>query len=235
MPTPTTAGLRAELVFDGAYLLSLWILAFSLRRQLARLAIPLRWSAAPLVLAFTLLAIGDSVHVGLRFVALATGRLPEGWIGYGGLATAITVTLFDLLLVQGHQRLNQTGWGSLPRLLLTLALVRLILLLPPQNDWAAAVPPQPWSLLRNLPLVALTIGVGWLYLRTPGPSHQWQRAIGALLLASALCHLPVTLWIQQQPLLALLMIPKSLAYLASGLVLQRRLQRSLWMAPASFR
>lgn len=235
MPTPTTAALRTELVFDGTYLLSLWILVASLRLQLARLAMPWRWSAQPLVLAFTLLAIGDSAHVGLRFVALATGHLAEGWIGYGGLATAITVTLFDLLLVQGHQRLNRSGWGPLPRLLFTLTLVRLILLLPPQNDWAAVVPPQPWSLLRNLPLVALTIGVSWLYLRTPGSTEQWQRAIGALLLASALCHLPVTLWIQQQPLLALLMIPKSLAYLAAGLVLQRRLQRSLWMAAASFR
>jgi hypothetical protein len=107
--------------------------------------------------------------------------------------------------------------------LVALALLRLVLLSLPQNRWAAAVPPQPWSLLRNLPLVALTAGVAWLYLRTPGPCQRWQRAIGGLLLASALCHLPVALWIQRQPLLGLLMIPKSLAYLGVGLIVYRRL------------
>ena len=44
-----------------------------------------------------------------------------------------------------------------------------------------------------------------------------------MLLVSALCQLPVVVWIQQQPLLGLLMIPKSLAYLAMGWVVYRRL------------
>ena len=76
----------------------------------------------------------------------------------------------------------------------------------------------------------VTVGLGWLYLRTPGVTQRWQRRIGALLLVSALCHLPVVLWIQQQPLLGLLMIPKSLAYLAMGWIVYRRLAS---MAPIS--
>lgn len=156
--------------------------------------------------------------------------LREGLVGYGALATAIAVTLFDLLLVQGHQRIGQERWRLLPRLLLALALVRLMLLALPQNHWAAVVPPQPWSLLRNLPLVALTVGVGALHLGSQGVQQRWQRWIGALPLVSALCHLPVVLWIQQQPLLGLLMIPKSLCYLAMGLILYRRLPT---MAPIS--
>jgi hypothetical protein len=212
-----------ELLFDGGYLFTLWLLVFGLGQRLGRLEAPSQRCARPLVAAFALLALGDTAHVGLRLLGLVGGGLQDGWIGYGALATAITVTLFDLLLVQGHQRLRQRRWGPLPRVLVALALLRLVLLSLPQNRWAAAVPPQPWSLLRNLPLVALTAGVAWLYLRTPGPCQRWQRAIGGLLLASALCHLPVALWIQRQPLLGLLMIPKSLAYLGVGLIVYRRL------------
>jgi hypothetical protein len=232
MLNPRTAGMVTEVVFDGAYLLTLWLLVIGLCRRLAPLEAPSRRCAGPLVLAFILLAWGDTAHVGLRLVGLAQGRLQDGWIGYGALATAVTVTLFDLLLVLAHQRLGPRRWGPLPRLLLALALLRLILLGLPQNRWASVLPPQPWSLLRNLPLVALTVGVGWLYLATPGDRQRWQRAIGGLLLASALCHLPVALWIQRQPLLGLLMIPKSLAYLAVGLIVYRKLPS---IAPISSR
>lgn len=225
-----TIGVATELGFDTAYLLTLWALVIGLLRRRVPLQGAQRLGASSTVLAFLLLAMGDSAHVGLRLLGLSRGDLSEGWVGYGALATAITVTLFDLLLVQGHQRIGREPWGPLPRLLLALALVRLVLLALPQNQWAAVVPPQPWSLLRNLPLVALTVGLGVLYLKTRGEHARWQRWIGALLLISALCHLPVALWIQEQPLLGLLMIPKSLCYLAMGLIVYRRLPS---MAPIS--
>lgn len=67
----------------------------------------------------------------------------------------------------------------------------------------------------------------------PFPSETAAGEIAVRrLLASALCHLPVALWIQAQPLLGLLMIPKSLAYLAIGLIVYRRLPS---MAPISSR
>ena len=235
-----TFGVATELGFDAAYLLSLWALVFCLQRRLVPLQGAQRHCARPYVVAFTLLAAGDSAHVGLRLLGLARGGLREGWVGYGALATAFTVTLFDLLLVQGHQRqlkrregrqpIGRERWGLLPRLLLALALVRLMLLALPQNQWAAVLPPQPWSLVRNLPLLALTMGTGALYLGSQGKQQLWQRWIGGLLLVSAVCHLPVALWIQEQPLLGLLMIPKSLCYLAMGLIAYRRLPS---MAPIS--
>jgi len=223
MVASQAAGRVIELGFDGLYLISLWLLVIGQNQRLRSLEEQARRAARPLVLAFSLLALGDSAHVGFRLLGLVRGPLHDGWIGYGALATAITVTLFDLLLLQGHQWLGPGRSGHLPRVLLALALLRLGLLALPQNQWAAVVPPQPWSLLRNLPLLLLTVGLGWLYLRTPGEPQRWQLRIGVLLLASALCHLPVILWIQQQPLLGLLMIPKSLAYLAMGWIVYRRL------------
>jgi hypothetical protein len=52
--------------------------------------------------------------------------------------------------------------------------------------------------------LVLTLGVGGLFLRAGGGVEpRWQRTIGALLLVSALCYLPVVLWIQKIPLLGL--------------------------------
>jgi hypothetical protein len=178
-----TIGVATELGFDAAYLLTLWALVLGLRRRLVPLQGAQCHCARPCVLAFSLLAVGDSAHVGL-----------------------------------------------LPRLLLALALLRMLLLALPQSQWTAVVAPQPWSLLRNLPLVALTVGVGVLCLGGQGDPLRRQRWIGILLLLSALCHLPVALWIQEQPLLGLLMIRKSLCYLAMGPVVYRRLP-SRYSAP----
>lgn len=176
MPNPHPAGRLIELLFDGVYLLVLWLLVIGLNQRLQRMEeAALRRCAGPFVLAFALLAVGDTAHV---------------------------------------------------------ALLRLALLSLPQNQWATVLPPQPWSLVRNLPLVGLTVGVGLLYLSTEGDGQRWQRAIGGLLLASALCHPPVVRWIQRQPLLGLLMIRKSFAYLAMGMICYRKLPS---MAPMSSR
>ncbi len=232
----------AELVFDGGYLLMLWVLVGALALRCQRIPPSARRVGGPLVLAFVLLAVGDTAHVGLRLVALAAGnpqltaalgswRLPL--IGFGALCTAITVSGFYALLLVSHQRLTSRGWGPFEQALLGVLLLRLVLLSFPQNEWGQVVPPQPWSLLRNLPLLLLTLGVGGLYLRRGGGVEQrWPRTIGVLLLASLLCYLPVVLWIQKIPLLGLLMIPKSLAYLAMALIVYRRLPS---MAPITSR
>jgi hypothetical protein len=232
----------AELVFDGGYLLMLWALVGAMALRLQRIPPPARRVGGPLVLAFVLLAVGDTAHVGLRLVALAAGnpqrtaalgswRLPL--IGFGALCTAITVTGFYALLLVAHQRLEVRRWGPFEQALLVVLLLRLVLLTFPQNAWGQVVTPQPWSMLRNLPLLVLTLGVGGLYLRGAGRVEQrWQRMIGALLLASVLCYLPVVLWIQKIPLLGLLMIPKSLAYLAVAMIVYRRLPS---MAPITSR
>jgi hypothetical protein len=185
------------------------------------------------VLAFAVLAVGDTAHVGLRLLALAAGNTQwtaslGSWhlplIGFGALCTAITVTMFYGLLLLAHQRLEGRPWGPCEQVLIGVLVLRLVVLTFPQNAWAQVVPPQPWSLLRNLPLLVLTLGVGGLYLRTgPAVEPRWPRTVGALLLASVLCYLPVVLWIQRIPLLGLLMIPKSLAYLAVALIVYHRL------------
>jgi hypothetical protein len=239
MTDPSTA---AELVFDGGYLLMLWALVGAMALRLRRIPPAAGWIGGPLVLAFAVLAVGDTAHVGLRLMALGAGNLQliasvGPWrvplIGFGALCTAITVTGFYGLLLLAHQRLEGRPCGPFEQVLVGVLILRLVVLTFPQNAWGQVVPPQPWSLLRNLPLLVLTLGVGGLYLRTgPEVESRWLRTVGALLLASVLCYLPVVLWIQRIPILGLLMIPKSLAYLAIALTVYRRLPS---MAPITSR
>ena len=91
-----------------------------------------------------------------------------------------------------------------------------------------AVPPQPWSTLRNLPLLLLGLGVAYLMLRDARASEDrafWW--IGTMILTSYACYLPVILLVQRIPLIGMLMIPKTMAYVAVGLLAYWE----LWRAP----
>ena len=53
------------------------------------------------VLAFFLLALGDTGHVGFRVIAFLNGGLENNslLVGFGALSTAITITIFYLILL----------------------------------------------------------------------------------------------------------------------------------------
>ena len=97
--------------------------------------------------------------------------------------------------------------------------VRLIIMIFPQNQWNNSIPPQPWALIRNLPLVILGLGVAYLMLRDSAKSQDKPfRWIGIMILVSYAFYAPVILFVQQVPAIGMLMIPKTLAYVAIGLI-----------------
>ena len=163
-----------EIAFNIAYLVAIWAIVaamFVLRdrvapgnAQVARIG---RWM-------FLLLAVGDTGHVGFRVWAYASGSLETtitllgrdvGLVGLGALATALTVTLFYVLLLFMWRARFGKPWGWFGALLLGAAVVRLLLMTPAWNQWSSVVPPQPFSTLRNLPLMLLGLGGAYLILR----------------------------------------------------------------------
>lgn len=79
--------------------------------------------------------------------------------------------------------------------------------------------PQPWSLYRNAPLLVQGLGVAALFLRDARAARDRPFVqLGAAIALSFAFYLPVVLFIQQAPLVGLLMIPKALAYLAMAWV-----------------
>lgn len=224
-----------EIIFNLAYLAVVWGLVVTIAQCMPKLGDEERRVARPFLWAFALLALGDSGHVGFRVLAYAVGGLDAtlnlfgrqvGLVGLGALSTAFTVTLFYMLmLVVWHMRFDKTyGWFG--GLLFASAFVRFILMLPAQNDWNSAVPPQPWSLYRNLPLVVLGLGVAYLMLRDAvARGDRTIVWIGGMILVSYAFYTPVILFVQTVPAVGMLMIPKTLAYLVMAFVGYRDIYR----------
>ena len=141
--------------------------------------------------------------------------VPISLVGLGALATAITVTLFYVLVVDIWRLRFEKSFGWFEIILFASAAVRFVIMALPGNQWDSVVPPQPMGLIRNLPLIVL--GLGGMYLILWDASRTGDRlfmGIGWCILISYAFYTPVILFVQQVPMLGMLMIPKTLAYIA---------------------
>ena len=222
-----------EVIFNVAYLIAVWGLVAAMARRRSTVAPNDRTVAQLAMWAFFLLALGDSGHVGFRVLAYARGDLglkltvlgqQIGLVGLGALATAFTVTLFYVMMLYVWRARFGKEFGWFEFSLLAAAAVRVGLMLLPGNRWKSVVPPQPWSITRNLPLMLQGLGVAYLILRDAGAARDrtflW---IGVMILISYACYIPVIFYVQQAPLLGMLMIPKTVAYLGIGFLAYRDL------------
>lgn len=180
-----------------------------------------------------LLALGDTGHVGFRVVAYATGGLEKtvsllgqevGLVGMGALSTAITVTFFYMLVLVVWSRRFEKPFGWFGILLIVTGIGRLVYMGLPVNDWNSVVPTQPYSLYRNLFLVIQGLGVAFLILRdAQAEKDRTFFWIGICILLSYGFYIPVILFVQQVPAIGMLMIPKTLAYVAIAVIGNRSL------------
>ena len=230
-----TARMWMELAFNVAYLLIIWALVIAMALRLPHLPADQKPLARLFIWAFGLLALGDTGHVGFRVLAFAQGDINTtvsllgrevGLVGLGALSTAVTVTLFYVIMVMiWHTRFGKP-YGWLGYLLFTAAAVRLLVMIPAANQWNNVVPPQPWSLFRNLPLMVLGLGAAFLILRDArAVKDRVFTGIGVCILVSYLFYTPVILFVQVAPSVGMLMIPKTLAYVAIAVIAYSNLFR----------
>ena len=208
-----------EVLFNLAYLVVIWSLVAVMWSKKDALSPESRRQANLTVAAFALLAFGDTGHVGFRVVAYAMGGLERNGalVGIGALMTAVTVTLFYLLMLELWRVRFGRRYGWFEVLLLAAAVVRLAMMVPAANLWQSIVPPQPWSTYRNIPMMVQGLGLAYLALREA--VRQNDRTflwVGVSILVSYACYTPVILFVQQLPMLGMLMIPKTMAYVAIG-------------------
>jgi hypothetical protein len=225
---PAGASTWLEITFNIVYLFVVWGLVIAMARREAAVVPSDRRVARLVRWAFTALALGDTGHVGFRVLAFAQGDLETrvtvfgrqfGLVGIGALCTAVTVTIFYVLMLEVWRVRFGKNYGWFELLLLAAAGVRLLLFIPAANQWGNVVPPQPWSLYRNLPLMLQGLGLAYLILRDA--RRVGDRAftwIGLMILVSYACYIPVILFVQQVPAVGMLMIPKTMAYVAIGFI-----------------
>jgi FtsH-binding integral membrane protein len=191
--------------------------------------------------AFFLLALGDTGHVGFRVAAYALGGLEQNGllVGVGALATAVTVTFFYVVMLYIWKERFDGKFGRLEYILLASVPVRMIVMAFPQNDWGNPVPPAFWGPFRNLFLVILGVGVLYLYLRDSIRTRdRLFRWMGYCVFFSYLFYTPVILFARDLPIVGMLMIPKTIMYVAIqflafyGLWPQKQAVRAAVASPA---
>lgn len=191
----------------------------------------------PLVKKFGLMAVllgaGDSFHLVPRSYALWTAGLEANAaaLGIGKLITSVTMTIFYLILfyiwrerykIKDGKKLTATMW--------TLAVLRVALCMLPQNQWLAYRQPLLFGVLRNIPFAIIGVIIIVIFARE---AKKAEDAIFRFMpLAVALSfgfYLPVVLFSGIVPIVGVLMIPKTMAYvwiIFMGWQLYRESQKS---------
>lgn len=167
------------------------------------------------IMAITL-GTGDSFHLIPRAIALCTTGLENCTIslGIGKLITSITMTIFYILLYHvWRKRYNIAGKNKLTLTIYLLATIRIALCLFPQNGWTSLNAPLAWSIYRNIPFAILGLIIIILfYQKAKQHSDRPFRFMWLTILLSFTFYIPVVLWANTIPLLGILMIPKTCAY-----------------------
>ena len=168
------------------------------------------------------LGAGDSFHLVPRVIALCTTGLENYTVplGFGKLVTSVTMTIFYVLLYYfWRQRYQVNGQFSLTAAVYVLAGVRIALCMMPQNQWLSAEAPLSWGIYRNIPFALLGLLVIVLFYRS-AREHKDKafRWIWLTIVLSFGFYIPVVLWADAVPMVGVLMIPKTCAYVWTVLI-----------------
>nr|WP_317400656.1 hypothetical protein [uncultured Gemmiger sp.] len=200
-----------ETSFDIVYLVTVLTLGIKMLRQCGGRAQFRLFGAMAVVL-----GAGDAFHLVPRAVALCTTGLENFTValGAGKWITSITMTVFYVLLYYVWRlRYQVSGRRGLTALVWVLAALRIGLCMMPQNRWLSADSPLSWGIWRNLPFTALGIVIIVLFFRS-AREHQDKafRWMWLTIVLSFCFYIPVVLWADAVPMIGMLMIPKTCAY-----------------------
>lgn len=127
--------------------------------------------------------------------------------------------MVDVWRLRFNKPLGWFGW-----LLLAAGVVRLVVMAFSQNQWDQVVAPYAWSLVRNAFLTLQGLGLMVLILNDADKAKDRSfRWIGIMIALSFAFYAPVILWVQWVPVLGMLMIPKTCAYVGIALIAYREL------------
>lgn len=169
-----------------------------------------------------LLGAGDSFHLIPRALALCTTGLESFTVqlGLGKWITSVTMTIFYVLLYYvWRERYGIRGKNGLTAAVYALAGVRIALCMMPQNQWLNADAPLAWGIYRNIPFALMGILIIMLFYRSA--RERGDRAFKWMWLTIVLSfgfYIPVVLWANAIPLIGMLMIPKTCAYVWTVLI-----------------
>lgn len=168
------------------------------------------------------LGLGDSFHLIPRAIALCTTGLENYTVplGIGKFITSITMTFFYILLYYVWRiRYNVQGKTWLTVSFYLLAGVRIILCLFPQNAWTSTDAPLSWGIYRNIPFALIGLLIIILFYQSARKTNDTNfRYMWLTIVLSFGFYIPVVLWADVSPMIGMLMIPKTCAYVWTVLI-----------------
>lgn len=166
-----------------------------------------------------ILGAGDAFHLVPRAIALCTTGLENYTVslGIGKLVTSITMTIFYLFSYQiWRTRYKVENRKNLTIVMYVLAALRIGLCLFPQNMWTSATAPLSWAIYRNIPFALMGLLVIVLFYQKAKETKDYPyRFMWLTIVLSFAFYIPVVLWADVYPLVGILMIPKTCAYVWS--------------------
>lgn len=163
-----------------------------------------------------LLGAGDAFHLVPRAYSLWTTGLEANAaaLGFGKFVTSITMTIFYLILyyiwreryqIKDRKNLTITMW--------VLTVLRIGLCLLPQNQWLVYRQPLSYGILRNIPFSIMGIIIIVIFAQEIKKANDTVFRFMPLAVALSFgLYLPVVLFAGVAPMVGMLMIPKTLAY-----------------------
>ena len=152
------------------------------------------------------LGAGDSFHLVPRALALCTTGLESYAVplGLGKWITSVTMTVFYVLLYYvWRKRYQIEGQKDLTIAVYALSAVRIMLCMMPQNQW----------LTNHTSLIIVLF-----YHSAKEHKDQAFRWMWLTIVLSFGFYIPVVLWADVNPLIGMLMIPKTCAYVWTVLI-----------------
>ncbi|MDE7292924.1 MAG: hypothetical protein K2N72_00715 [Oscillospiraceae bacterium] len=160
---------------------------------------------------------GDAFHLVPRVVKAFHGDSPkvEWWSGLGLMVSSITMTVFYVLLFYIWRNIfPAVSYPSiLPVLIWGSAALRILLCLFPQNNWFRPEGNPSWGIYRNLPfaVTGLCLVILFFISGNIGGYGLWMMSVAIII--SFACYFPVVLWAKKKPMVGMLMMPKTIAYI----------------------
>lgn len=164
------------------------------------------------------LGLGDAFHLIPRIIALTT---ENGFVehaaalGIGKFITSISMTGFYVILYYIWRiRYNIKGKHYITVIYLAMAVMRIICCFFPQNNWLNnADCTIMWTLLRNVPFLIMGIIIISLFAHTSiSKKDKPYNFMFVTIILSFGFYIPVLFWADSYPMIGMLMIPKTCAY-----------------------
>ncbi len=201
----------AETIFDALYLSTVIIIGIYLIKKGVKGSLVRLFGIMALVL-----GSGDAFHLVPRAIALWTTGLEANAaaLGIGKLITSVTMTIFYLILYKiWRERYRVSGKKTLSVTMWVLAIARVALCALPQNQWTSYEQPLLWGILRNIPFAVMGVLLIVLFAReAKRAGDQVFRHMWLAITLSFAFYIPVVLFAEKIPMIGMLMIPKTLAY-----------------------